>query len=414
MKDTGLKKSLIKTISIILGGFVGVVGIIIGVMYLTGSFDPIVVTPNSIKFEQELYEPDIYQYDENGDLILVEGEPVLTDSFYILVTGEPDNITVDEIELTVSDTRVVSLESTTARIGEPIKVNVTMGANDLPNGGATTITARANGGIYGMDSCKIFIDVPVTDIEINTSTNADTVHVNQIIDLAEPNFLPSNSKNPSIVSQGEPIVAKPDKQYIYKLYFELVQPEATTWIDVEHPFYANNDSIKTAKWLDANKTQVIALKTGRFKLEAYAFDSYKEQEKIVTQETEAEKLARMKVVSERIFEVSEIDIESIEATNYNDLLDQVDMTYKKTFKLYLRTNKTSQALASENAYNLGVVINPDSETGMTYQNMFYKIKDIYITTNLADADSAIEIVGRSVQGADGETYIKKFIKVNSS
>ena len=54
MKDKNLKKSLIKTVSFILSGFVVVVAATIGIMYLAGSFNPIVVTPTSIYFEKDL------------------------------------------------------------------------------------------------------------------------------------------------------------------------------------------------------------------------------------------------------------------------------------------------------------------------------------------------------------------------
>ena len=411
MKNIGLKKSIIMTISIILSSFVGVVGITIGAMYFTGAFDPVVVTPTAIHFEKTLYEPDIYEYDENGNIVIGEdGKPKIVDYFEIKITAEPDNVTVKDVDLSVADTSIVRLESKTAQIGETIKVLIPKTANGLPYGGATTITAVANGGLYGVDTCQVFIDIPVTDISINASNTSEILHVNQVIDLYTPTFSPSKSRNPSAVSEGSPIVAKADKQYIYKLYFEFAQPGVgNTWIDVENPIYANNDSVKIAKWLDSEKTQIKALKTGRFKVVAYAFDTYKEQEKIVTQETESEKLNRMKVVKEQIYEVSEIDIASISSANYPTAseVDQISVIYKQTFKLYLRTNKTNAELAKENGINLGITINPDTSTGMSYKDMFNKIKDIYLTTNLEDDENDVLEIGADVlTDESGNQYLR--------
>ena len=411
MKNIGLKKSLIMTISIILSSFVGVIAITIGTMYFTGAFDPIVVTPKAIHFEKTLYEPDIYEYDENGDIVLGEdGKPKIIDYFEIKITAEPDNVTVKDVDLSVADSSIVRLERKTAQIGETIKVLIPKTASGLPYGGATTITAIANGGLYGVDTCQVFIDIPVTDISINASNTSETLHVNQVIDLYTPTFLPSKSVNPSAVSEGSPIVSKANKQYIYKLYFEFEQPGVgNTWIDVENPIYVNNDSVKTAKWLNEEKTKIKVLKTGRFKVVAYAFDTYKEQEKIVTQETETEKLSRMKVVKEQIYNVCEIDIDNIGSINYptTSEVDQISVIYKQTFKLYLRTNKTDEELAKENGINLDITVNPNTATGMSYKDMFDKIKDIYLTTNLGDDENDVLEIGADVLTDDlGNEYLR--------
>ena len=105
-KKRQLRNGLIKLVSIILASFIGVLGAIVGIMYLTGAFDPVVIYPTSIHFEHTLYEPELI-YDEDGNLI---------DYFYIKVLGDPDDITEKEINLSVGDSYVVTLEKTTAMI----------------------------------------------------------------------------------------------------------------------------------------------------------------------------------------------------------------------------------------------------------------------------------------------------------
>lgn len=414
-KKRQLRNGLIKLVSIILASFVGFLGAVVGVMYLTGAFDPVIIYPSGISFEHTLYEPTL-TYDEDGNLI---------NYFYVKVLGEPEKITEKEINLSVGDSYVITLEKTTANIGEDIKVFITTEDGKLPNGGATTITARAGGsGIYGSASCNVFIDRPVTEIEIQTSktnaTNSQSLYINEVINVFEPTFYPARSKNPSIVdeNQGNEIVSKPNKSYIYILEFEFKQPgvdgDVYRWVDVDNlSDPANTESNRVVKWANSQKTQIVALKEGRFRLLCHAFSTYKVQEEEVTEETVDQKKLRMSIFDgydeEQIFTVTEVNLNSIESKNYNSTSTPLDFEYKKEYKLYLRSNSSISQLASKRAYNVDIAINPQEGYGLNYTAMYGKVKDIYLTTNLQNQDSVIKITGRTVVDEDNITRIYPLI-----
>lgn len=410
-KKRQLRNGLIKLVSIILASFIGVCGLIVGIMFLAGSFDPVVIYPTGINFEHELYEPTL-EYDEDGNLI---------NYFYIKVLGEPKDLTEKEINLSVGDSYVVTLEKTTAQIGEDIKVFITTEDGKLPNGGATTITARAGGsGIYGSDTCNVFIDRPVTAIEAQTSkkntANSQSLYVNEVISVYEPTFYPARSKNPSKVdeNQGDEIVSKPDKAYMYVLEFEFKQPgvdgDVYRWVDVDNlSDPANTESNRVVKWANANKTQIVALKEGKFRLLCHAFSTYNVQEQEITEETVEQKKVRMSICDgydeEQIFTVTEVNLASLESKNYNATSTPLDFEYKKEYRLYLRSNSTIAQLAANRAYNVDIAINPQTGYGIDYTSMYDKVKDIYITTNLNNQDTIIQISGNKVVGEDNVTRI---------
>ena len=112
-KKRQMRNGLLKLIFGILGGFVLLCGIVVGIMYLTGAFNPIVTPPESLYFEQEAYEG-------NGE-----------DDLYLTVLATPDDVTEKDITISVDNNTIFGLKGMTsgnegnsiiAQIGEKILV----------------------------------------------------------------------------------------------------------------------------------------------------------------------------------------------------------------------------------------------------------------------------------------------------
>lgn len=411
-------KTFAKILGIVVGGFFGLFGITLGIMYLAGSFDRPVIPPESIAFEiseSELmtdengvayYSPEILT--QNGD-----GSYSVADYFYLTVNPTNEDVTEKAISLSVSNNDVIKLENSTGELGTPIKILICKDENGIPYGGYSSLTTRSNSGINGMAKLNIFIDVPVQSLDIvteKTSKSESSLFVNEVMTLKEPTFYPAKSKNPSTVNEGTATIKKDDKEYIYKVEFKVVTESASgtveNWIDIDSADSLNNEQNRVVYWTDASKTSISALKTGEFRLKVYAFDTYQEQEKNIMSELEAEKLERMRAVSEiSYFTITEVDYMSITSNAY-DSTKIAEMPYKKTgFKVYLRTTKTEAQLASENAINLDLQINPNDNYGISAEDLYSKLANIYISTSLTSQDDVLKIYGREVAGEDDSTLI---------
>ncbi len=412
-------KTFAKILGIVVGGFVGLFAIVLGIMYLCGAFDRPKVPPENIIFnisEDDLqedsagvsyYSPDILQKNEDGTYSVA-------DYFYLdtKATNEDDSkVTEKEVSLSVSNNDVIKLESNTSKLGEKIKFIIAKNADGLPYGGFSTITIRSNSGINGIATLNVFIDIPVQKVDAvveKTSKSNSSLFVNEVMKLKQPIFYPSKSLNPSNVSEGTQAIKKEDKQYVYKVEFKVKTAvgEGDTWIDIDSTDSLNTAQNRVVNWTDATKTAITAIKTGEFRVKVYAFDTYAEQEKTIASEQEAEKLERMRAVSEvYYYSITEVDYIGISSNNY-DSTSVVGLGYKKTgIKVYLRTPKSASELASENAINLNLQINPNPNYGISAKDLYGKLKDIYITSNLQNQGNIIRIGGNEVENENGETII---------
>ena len=197
----------------------------IAMAFALGYYTPKVVYAKNLSINLE----------ENPNVTIVNNHPVLringitesenpnikVDSTFIVNGGtEPkldedgnvideNKVTETKIKLTSSNINVATVPEE-ANIGEPIEITVTKDENGVNKGGFCFINVQNDKGLFMQYPLVVFVDIPVTDLEV-TSDNMTTIE-EEVEDLGlvekfvlyekeeadvSTKFLPENSKDPS-------------------------------------------------------------------------------------------------------------------------------------------------------------------------------------------------------------------------
>lgn len=174
---------------------IGVIGIILGTMWVFGSFNRLIIEPKEIHFEFNEYFVD--------------------NDFMITINTTTENVDVKEIVLSlknqideysesgyITDKIIIIPEKVT--LGVPFRVELYKDFNDellkdWIKGGISELTAQPKS-IFALNTtCKVYVDVPVESVNIKTYSN-NTEHTQSTAFAlgesfyAEAEFLPSESK----------------------------------------------------------------------------------------------------------------------------------------------------------------------------------------------------------------------------
>jgi hypothetical protein len=187
-----MKKSIAVLIARILIGFVGVIAVTIGIMYLTGAFNPPHVEPTGI------YCDTGTDGDNNTTGVASYYASANSTNFSIKISANEKDVTEKDINLSVVDNQIISVPKT-AKIGEDIPITFTKDADGNVFGGEAVVFISTPNGKYST-LCKVFVDSPVKKLTINAST--DSVITTEKISILGTDFYPTQSKNPSINTNG--------------------------------------------------------------------------------------------------------------------------------------------------------------------------------------------------------------------
>lgn len=175
------------------GSLIGIIGSALGIMYLTGSFTEPVVQPTNIQFIQNTYE--------------------VTDDFEMTITTSTEDVTETKVTLSFAGSYTEDNEMITngiitvpkyVHIGTPFTVTLNkesklIGTERLAwiKGGISTLKATSTNVSARVAETKVYVDVPVYDLTIETMATLDsqsqsTFNINSSF-WAKVNFLPAES-----------------------------------------------------------------------------------------------------------------------------------------------------------------------------------------------------------------------------
>lgn len=189
---------------------IGVIGAVLGIMYLAGSFNKVVVEPTEIHFEQK----DFY-VDSDFTLTINSSTEGVTEKNVTLSLRDQDGDAVDGF---ITD-GVIKIPQN-VEIGKPFNVTLITAPNEeLDNikwivGGVSEIFASSESDKAIDISCSVHVDVPIHSISVVTYTNDNQQNPQNSFALgesfyAEAIFKPSTSK------------FKYSSQTIKKVFFDI-------------------------------------------------------------------------------------------------------------------------------------------------------------------------------------------------
>ena len=300
----------------VLAGFGGLFASITGYLAISGGFNPPFVPVETLYFE--------------NTQITIDADSE------IFVYATPETTTELDIQISILWGSSIIRVPETARIGEPILIEVVKDENEKNIGGYAKISARQ--GIMPPAECIIFVDIPVESLTLS-STKEGNIYVGNTFTLSPSNVYPQNSLNPSINNQN---YSKPDKIVKY---------------------YSSNTNVATV-----NETTglVTTIAEGDFTVEARVIKTYN----LLLEEPNPEDfeyleeywlaMNEISIVVSRDFTVSSIAVAGISANdNVEDPL----------YDLYL--HETISFLPT--VFSLQLV--PQADSDFTPSQLNYKLKD---------------------------------------
>jgi hypothetical protein len=323
---------VLKVFGLVMAAFVALFAGIIGFLFATGGFNP----PH-IPLEGLYFEYSEFTIDEDAE---------------IFVLPMPENSTELDIELSILTGNSIISVSQTAKMNEPILVEVLKDAYDKNIGGVARI--RANQGLYVAEA-TIFVDVPVESFQI-ASSKAGGLYVGDTFTVSPTNIFPQYSLNPTILNQN---YNKSDKVIKY---------------------YSSDTDIATVNELTG---AVTLLEEGEFTIQARVIKTYNLD---VTQKT----------LDDFIQEAIDAGEDTMYAQDdYNDYMDSISVVVERTFTVEsiavagIEVNNNSEDPLYEldlhethyfTPSELGVRLLPQPDSNFTSEQLEYKLKDIEVTS----------------------------------
>ena len=145
---------------------IGVVSIILGIMYLVGNFNILIVEPKEIHFEA-----NNYYIDDNFRMTITSSTEDITLKRVTLSLENQDGEAVDGL---ITDGNIIIPQNVTLDVPFQVKLSAPYSAELGKNwraGGISVITATSESRHTIDTSCSVFVDVPVERIEIITYSN---------------------------------------------------------------------------------------------------------------------------------------------------------------------------------------------------------------------------------------------------
>lgn len=397
-----------KMLSIILVSFIGIFGITILVLYLTGSFEEKRIPPDGIKLvlneddenstvtinNVEYYIPEI-STDENGVKTFML---TIADALKSVDEGQDTTYlakaTLTELTVDVSDERVIKVKSNKCVLDEPIVFELVKNSKGYIQGGFATITIRSGDGVYGSVSQKVFIDVPVESVKNNVKVTSEADGIGIIedgqqvpvrymlvgddIEVYKPIYEPTHSSNPTISSSGKMGLA--DKIYNYSI--ESLTQQAyggyqwTRELELEYNSTTNTYSWKnTGSLFKIENKKIIANKKGVFRVACSTYSTYADQDKDSTEEVQF-------VNSEySYFEIKEVSYEGLTSTLSSYIFDYSmhgvnSINDVQEYRLYLNTDRTVNR-----SVNLGLTPTIPSKYNVDGSKLKSALKDVFLTVD---------------------------------
>lgn len=310
--------AFLKVFGLVLAGFVVFFAGMIGYLFATGGFNPPYIPPTGLSFsEQE------YIIDEDTDIFLLP---------------TPEDATELDVQLSILTGSGIIRVPQTAKMNEPITVEVLKDGNENNIGGVARL--RANQGLL-VTECVIYVDVVLDSFTIGAS-NEGSIYVGENFTVSPTNVYPQYALNPTVLNAN------------YNLDDKVVK------------YYSSNEAVAL---VDELTGEVTPLGEGEFEIEARVIKTYnlvEEEPNILDFEYEEDYWAEMdliSVVATRTFTVSSIAVAGIE------VLDDVeDPLYE------LDLHKTHIFTPSD----FGLKLLPQQDSAFTSEQLNYKLKDLEI------------------------------------
>ncbi|MGD9901156.1 MAG: Ig-like domain-containing protein [Spirochaetales bacterium] len=326
----------LKIFGIVLASFTGFMGGVVGVIFVTGGFNPEYIPPEGLHFSQEEYT-----IDEDTD---------------IFIYPTPDNATELTVELSViSGASVISVPET-ANMNEPITVTVLQNISGYNVGGVARLTASQ--GLY-VTECTIYVDVPVASFSLAKSTTSD-IYVGNNFTVSPTSVLPSNSLNPT----G---------------YINNLGQQAYYFSNKVVKYYSSDTDVATVNELTGVVTPIAE---GTFTISARVVKTYNLADSIISyadyfanlvangldttyaeEDYYTEVIVPNSTIAEREFTVSSISVSGISVTD-----NEEEPMYE--FDLYQTVTVTPDFF--------GLELLPQANSGFTSSQLDYKLPDLLV------------------------------------
>ena len=303
----------------VLAGFGGLFASITGYLAVSGGFKPPFIPVETIFFES--------------------AEITIDADSEIFVYATPENTTELDIQISILWGSSIIRVPETAKIGEPILIEVIKDENEKNLGGYAKISARQ--GIMPPAECIIFVDIPVESFTLSSSKEGN-IYVGNTFTVSPSDVYPQNSLNPSINNQN---YNKPNKVVKY---------------------YSSNTNVAT---VDETTGLVTTIAEGTFTIEARVVKTYN----LLLEEPSPEDyeyleeywlaMNEISVVVSEEFIVSSIAVSGITA---ND--NELDPLYD----LYLHESIVFTPS------DLGLQLLPQADSDFIPSQLDYKLKDLEI------------------------------------
>ena len=340
-----------KIFLICLSSIIGVTGVVLGTMFLTGYFKEEVVEPTSIAFNLSSYEVT-----DNFEMQIMANEEGVTQTKVTLSFAEGEQIS--DVNGEITDGVIIIPKN--VEIGVPFTVRVFKELQNLGGesvewikGGISTLKAQSENVKVRTITTNVFVDVPVHSLEVKTYALIDGAPASKFnvgsSFFAEANFIPAASAY-RYSKNG----TKGTVEEFKKIYFTTPNTSSVEMV---------RDSVAY------NKAEFRALQTGtNFEIKAQAFSKVEdelsalESVKNITDPEYAKEIILGLLNSNETITTQDsalVEVASLVVGGFNVSALGVNATFNKTTRLYAR----KETLISQGFYNLGVdIIASDGET----------------------------------------------------
>lgn len=257
-------RRFLKIFLISLSSLIGVIGIILGIMFISGYFNEDPVLPQSIEFSQ-----DAYFVDDNFELTITTTTEEVNQ---LNVTLYFDNEIVLEGDKVTDPNRVITVPRN-VEIGKPFTVELNQSIQNLNgenikwiNGGIASLKAKCQNTLAQDAKADIYVDVPVKEIEVKTMIGLEDLNQTNVFNVGsdfwvQANFYPEKSKFKYSQDGSD------NKAKVYKSVFfdananELLEKEDALFAQKYNALIANNNAQIKVQAFSKSTDEISALET---------------------------------------------------------------------------------------------------------------------------------------------------------
>ncbi len=340
-------KRILKILGIALGGVMGGLVLIVGIAFVAGAFNEKIVEPGNIAFAQT-------------DTITT------STALDLRVNTSTEGVNRKTLTLSAEPAGIVKLPET-ATIGQDFIVWPVKDAEGNNIGGAVKITASYNGMLF--TSCNVFIDVPIKTLTVSTEfaslSKGDSITFSATV-------YPERALNPGKLDQGLSAFDR-EKTIYYMLYGEDGNLLDTSFASFKNGVVDKGNVISSK---EVNQTTTITTKKEcNFYLKAYAYDTFRQEDKYsgLTIENQISKMVGGVSESQdekgQMIVVADVYIDDMQATN-----DDINTYWYEKYSLVAR--KDGKPVEG---FDLNIKLIPKSDSsGYDYTSLDYLMDNITI------------------------------------